>query len=87
MIRDHRINLIESIGVVGIIASLIFVGMQVRQDQRIAEAQIYAESATLGIELSRLINDNREVWSKGSKGEEPDDTDRRSSYQSIKLAC
>jgi hypothetical protein len=87
MIRDHRINLIESIGVVGIIASLIFVGMQVRQDQRIAEAQIYAESATLGIELSRLINDNREVWSKGSKGEEPDGTDRRSSYQSIKLAC
>lgn len=36
-------NLIEFIGIFALIASLVFVGFQLQQDQRISEAQTYVD--------------------------------------------
>ena len=47
---------LELIGIAAIVASLMFVGLQLRQDQRIAEAQIYAES---NINLNRIGKPNK----------------------------
>lgn len=60
---------LQVIGLFGVIASLIFVGIQVRQTQVIAEG----ESAMLSIEPTiaarRLLIDNIDVWIKGCAGE------------------
>lgn len=63
-------DLFERIGIVAIIASLIFVGLQVRQDQNIAVAQILAEHDGNLIEMANLVSDNREIWIRGLEGEE-----------------
>jgi hypothetical protein len=60
----------ELVGIAAIVASLIFVGMQMRQDQQIAEAEIYAQSNQLAIELASLVNQDRDVWQRGIAGEE-----------------
>ena len=44
--------------------------MQLRQDQEIAEAQIYAQSNQLAIELANLVNQHRDIWLRGVAGEE-----------------
>lgn len=60
----------ELIGIVAIVASLIFVGMQLRQDQSIAEAQIYSQSNQLAIDLANLINEDRDIWVRGIAGDD-----------------
>ena len=61
---------IELIGVAAIVASLIFVGLQLQQDRRIAEAESYLDAAAQITELGQLINENRDVWIRGLDGEE-----------------
>ncbi len=60
---------LQIIGLFGVIASLVFVGIQVRQTQVIAEG----ESAMLSIEAvaatRQLLIDNIDVWTKGCSGE------------------
>ena len=60
----------ELIGLAAIVASLIFVGLQMRQDQEIAEAQAYVDASALLIELNQYIENNKEVWIKGLDGAE-----------------
>ena len=63
-------DIAELIGIAAIVASLIFVGFQMRQDKLIAEAQIYAERDNTTIDLARLINESPDIWIKGLNGEE-----------------
>jgi len=51
----------ELVGIAAIVASLLFVGLQMRLDQQIAGAQAYMDSANGLIELSQLTSDNQEV--------------------------
>lgn len=60
----------ELVGLAAIVASLIFVGLQMRQDQEIAEAQAYVDASALLIELNQYIENNKEVWIKGLDGAE-----------------
>jgi hypothetical protein len=60
----------ELIGIGAIVASLIFVGLQLQQDQQIAEAQIYADSNMISIELAGLVNEDRDIWLRGLNDEE-----------------
>ena len=60
----------ELIGIAAVVASLLFVGLQLRQDQDIAEAQIFAQSNQLTIDLSSLVNEHRGIWLRGINGEE-----------------
>ena len=60
----------EAIGFLALIASLLFVGLQLRQDRTIARAQDAADFNDTMIEYSRFINANREIWVNGLEGAE-----------------
>jgi len=70
MSRDQWKDAVEAIGFVVLICSLIFVGLQIRQDHTIARAQNAADFDDTMIEYSRVINANREVWIRGLEGAE-----------------
>ena len=59
----------ELIGTAALIASLIFVGMQMQQSQAIAMAESNASYIANRMEESALIIDNIEVWLRGNAGE------------------
>ena len=70
MSREQRKELLEAIGFVALIASLIFVGLQIRQEQTIARAQDAADFDDTMIEYARVINTNRDIWIKALEGAE-----------------
>ncbi len=76
MTGEQRKNVFEAIGFVVLIASLIFVGLQIRQEHRLARAQNSADFDDTMIEYARVINANREVWKKGLKRAELSPTDQ-----------
>jgi len=61
---------LEKLGLLALIASIIFVGLQLRQDRHLASAQVIAESDARVSELATLVSENRDVWLKGMKGED-----------------
>jgi len=62
-------DVLESVGMLAIIASLIFIGLQMRQEHSIARSQIWSERNILRAELATLINEHPQIWTKGLKGE------------------
>jgi len=75
----------ELVGIVAIVASLIFVGLEMRQSQKIALAEIEASYASASVEIASLISDNSEVWSRGIADEELGDSDA-AIFESILVA-
>jgi hypothetical protein len=65
----------ELIGIAAIVASLIFVGLQMQQDRDMTRLQVLAEQDGTQIEWARLINENAELWAKGLDGAELDKLD------------
>ena len=65
----------ELIGIAAIVVSLVFVGTQIRQDQDIALAQIFADYDDTQIEWARLIGENKDVWVRGQKNEDLSEAD------------
>lgn len=68
-------EMVELVAVISIIASLLFVGLQLLQDKEIAAAQVFVESDGLVFELSQMVNENRDVWYRGVNGEELSELD------------
>jgi hypothetical protein len=64
----------ELVGIVAIVASLVFVGLEMRQSQNIALAEIEAAFVAASIEIESLISDNSEVWARGIADERLDDS-------------
>ena len=63
-------NIAELIGMVAIVASLIFVGFQLQQDRSIAEAEFLTTDQGLEIEFAQLVQNSPGAWRKGLAGEE-----------------
>jgi hypothetical protein len=57
----------ELIGIGAIVASLVFVGFQLRQESDIAAREGSSAFVATSVELARLFSDNEEVWRKGLK--------------------
>ena len=57
-------------GMFGIIASLIFVGLQVKQADEIASMESLDRGAEQRRDLFTLITENADVWQRGCVGEE-----------------
>lgn len=70
MSREKWKDLLETVGFVALIASLIFVGLQIRQDHTLARAQNAADFDDTMIEYASVINANREIWVNGLSGAE-----------------
>ena len=58
----------ELIGITSIVASLIFVGLELRQTQKIADIDSAAIRAEWFFSNRASINENAEIWVKGNSG-------------------
>ena len=63
-------SLAELIGMAAIVGSLIFVGLQIRQEQVIALSELNLSLLASQIELNNSISDNADIWVRGNAGEE-----------------
>ncbi|NNE33713.1 MAG: hypothetical protein HKN13_00650 [Rhodothermales bacterium] len=61
---------LEIVGLFSVVASLIFVGMQMRQEAAIAATDSVWSRSGAVTTLSELINNNSDVWIAGLRGEE-----------------
>lgn len=53
-----------------IVASLIFVGIQLQQDRNIAESELLISDQELELVFAQLVQEDPDVWRKGLAGEE-----------------
>ena len=63
-------DIAELIGIAAIIGSLVFVGIQLRQEQEIAIVDTYGSVVEANEAALSLIADNPEIWEKGLLGDE-----------------
>ena len=75
MVRMGWKEYIEGLGVLALVASLLFVGYQLQQDRKIAGAQVTAESTAAAYEMFALMSDSRDIWLRGLKGEDLSEVD------------
>lgn len=68
-------NFVEALGVLALVASLLFVGYQLQQDRQIAGAQVTAEATAATYDLFALMSDSRDVWLRGLKEEDLSEAD------------
>jgi hypothetical protein len=61
---------IQGIGLLGVMGSLIFVGLQVKQADEVGIMDVLDGTAERGHELSTLIAENANVWYRACLGEE-----------------
>jgi len=61
-------DIVELIGIGAIVASLIFVGLQLQQEQEIAIVDTYGTVAEAGMNLSMQVGENMEIWKKALEG-------------------
>ena len=66
----------ELVGIAAIVASLVFVGQQLRQDRNVAQADAWLQLVETQVSLAQLIGEHADVWSRGLNGEELSDTDQ-----------
>jgi hypothetical protein len=71
----NRKDIAELVGLAAIVASLVFVGIQMRQAQDIAMAEGYSSLFATRIEVANNIKDHVDVWKRGTAGEELQETD------------
>ena len=62
-------NILEVVGIIAIVASLLFVGYQLQQDRQLAAAQVIVAADANHMTLAALITENRTVWLSGLSGE------------------
>ncbi len=67
--------LAELIGIAAIVASLMFVGLQMRQTQELAYAQASVDLMANHIATAGLKAEHADVWAKGSIGDQLSDRD------------
>ena len=66
----HWRDVAELVGVAAIVASLIFVGLQLKQERKLGMADITSARTESAVALTQLVTENREVWIKGLDGEQ-----------------
>ena len=66
----------EFVGIVAIIASLIFVGLEVQQSGQIGQGEIGLSTLQSLGQTKELLVTNPDVWTRGCRGDELSDTDR-----------
>ena len=61
---------VELLGIAAIVASLVFVGLQMRQTQALAVAESALAFLSSKVEIYNGINDHAGIWVKGRSGDE-----------------
>jgi len=73
--KDWR-GVAELIGVAAIVASLFFVGLQIRQSRDVALSELDVSLNANDIEIAAVIGDHPDIWIAASAGAEMDVADR-----------
>ena len=60
----------ELIGIFAILASLIFVALQLRQEQILTQTELRMSNVANKIAINNAIIENAEIWVKGNEGQE-----------------
>ena len=63
-------HIAEAIGVAAIVASLVFVGLQLRQEDDVARLELIDRSTDQQRELQKWITENADLWIRGCAGSE-----------------
>ena len=66
---------LQLVGLFGIMASLFFVGMQVRQTQAIGEGESATNFIAITVAAREMVASQTDVWVKGCLGEDMSDAD------------
>ena len=69
-------DIAELIGFASIVASLIFVGLELRQAQQIAQIDAGATRAAWLFDNRDAVNEYPEIWLKGNSGDQLSDTEQ-----------
>ena len=59
----------ELVGIAAIVASLIFVGIQLRQEQRIAQVELNQNSTAINSDIQIAISNIADTWAKSNAGD------------------
>ena len=70
---ENYAQIVEIIGIISIIGSLIFVGLQLQQSQQISFAEQDLSSIEIELLLVTEINKHIDTWRKGNAGEPLDE--------------
>ena len=70
MTNDQVQNWLQTLGMAGVIASLLFVGAQLNQAEKIANYEGAGETASRDVEYFTLLAENSSVLHRGCTGEE-----------------
>ena len=70
MNKSNWKDIAELVGIAAIVASLIFVGLQLRQDRQFALAENAADFDDTMIDYASVIRENRDIWIRGLEGTE-----------------
>ena len=66
----------ELVGMAAIVASLIFVGLELRQSHVIATNEIRLATASANFEARNAVNEYAEIWDRGVAGESLEKSDQ-----------
>ena len=69
----------ELVGLAASVASLVFVGLQMRQTGEIARSQIYSNQLANALTAYSAISDHPDIWVRGKRGDELDPADAEAS--------
>jgi len=69
-------DIAELVGIGAIVASLVFVGMQLRQEQAIAIVDTYESVVESNAAVLGLIGEHPDIWEKGLLGDELSTSDK-----------
>lgn len=67
---------LQIFGIFALVASLIFVGLQLKQEQDIAAFEAVDDAANRVHDIRALLTENADVWNRGCLGEELDVEER-----------
>jgi len=65
----------ELVGIAAVVASLIFVGLQMKQASDIAQNEVSLGVFATSIEIISEMSQYADIWVRGSRGDELDETD------------
>ena len=80
MISKELNDWLQVIGLFGVLAGLVFVGLQLALDRRVAIVQSTETAVSNRYLWAELVTANRELWSKGLAGEPLSASDREAFY-------
>lgn len=76
MDRKELNDWIQAIGIIAVVVSLVFVGLELRQSRQIASMDQLGIARQLVSEFRSMITDHADVWYRGCAGEQLTDVER-----------